>query len=42
MERTRPMQFLKNVELTLSLESTINNSSIQKSLKGSKYEIKNL
>ena len=36
------MIFLKNIELTLFLESIINTYGIQKSFIGSKYKIKNL
>jgi len=34
IERTNPMLFLINIELTLFLESTMNTSEIQKSFMG--------
>jgi len=42
IERTKPMQFLINIELTLFLESTMNTSEKQNSFIGSENKIKNL
>jgi len=42
IEMSKQMLFLKNIELTLFLESTINTSEIQNSFNESKFKIKNL
>ena len=42
IERTKKIIFLKNIELTLLLESIMTTFGIQESFIGRKYKIKNL